>query len=132
MEGFDSMTKPTKQAILDAIHQGMNVHEQARHFGATLWTLTKWRKFYGLNGVRRPQVQKMVTKEKRARVNHNRLAPVTFPQSDQYMAAVEAGLRRLQERNFPGYPFEVFRESLKSENGQKFLDLHAGQGRVRV
>jgi hypothetical protein len=115
--------KPTKQDILDCIAKGLNVWEQAAHFHTSQWMMSKWRKSYGIT-----QKRKQV---KKPRPNHNRISPVNLLGSTNfdYAAAVEKDLHRLHERNFPNYPYETFKEGLKSPNGQRWLALHQRQTR---
>jgi len=112
-----SFPTPTKPAILSAIAEGMNVHEQARHFGISLWELEKLRRKYGLLGVRRKQ-RPTVKKE---RLNHNRLNPVVFPASDAYVKGVERDLHAIHRITAPGISFPAFREALRTPSGQRLL-----------
>jgi len=106
------MTKPTKQQILDCIESGMNIHQQAKHFRVSQWKMSKWRKSYGLGGVKIKQTHTpMFIKKKR---DFHRQSPVNILGSANYDYAkhLERDFKRLHKEKYSDIPYPIFREAI--------------------
>jgi len=115
-------TKPTKAEIGAAIAAGMNVWEQAAHFGVGQWRMSMWRKSYGITQ-RRTAIRKY-------RPNHNRITTVNLlgAQNYNYSEELEKDFHRLHEAKFGHLPWEVFRGQISELCARGINPL--GEGRV--